>query len=75
MKLDEYKPDLLKILRHNWAIPQYEVDSEDRYKAVEEIEHQYPGLIIGGNLRNGIGMADRIMQARMLVDSIKNFEL
>jgi len=70
MKLDEYKPDLLKILRHNWAIPQYEVDSEDRYKAVEEIEHQYPGLIIGGNLRNGIGMADRIMQARMLADAV-----
>jgi protoporphyrinogen/coproporphyrinogen III oxidase len=70
MKLDEYNPDLLKILRHNWAIPQYELDSEDRYKAVEEIENKYPGLIIGGNLRNGIGMADRIMQARMLADAI-----
>jgi len=69
MKLDEYKPDLLKILHHHFAIPQYEIDSEERFNAVEEIENQYPGLIIGGNLRNGIGMADRILQARMLADA------
>ena len=71
MKLDEYKPDLLKILHHQFAIPQYEVDSEERFKAVDEIEKKHPGLVIGGNLRNGIGMADRILQARMLADAIK----
>lgn len=70
MKLDEYEPDLLKILHHHFAIPQYEIDSEDRFKAVEEIEQKYPGLVIGGNLRNGIGMADRILQARYLADAV-----
>lgn len=70
MKLDEFKPDLLKILRHDHAIPQYEIDSGERFSAVEKIEKQYPGLIIGGNLKNGIGMADRIQQARMLADAV-----
>jgi oxygen-dependent protoporphyrinogen oxidase len=61
---------LLKIIRHEWAIPQYEADSGERFEAVAAIEKQYPGLIIGGNLRNGIGMADRIQQARMLADAV-----
>jgi len=70
MKLYEYNPDLLKILHHHFAIPQYEIDSEERFKAVEGVENKYPGLIIGGNLRNGIGMADRILQARALADAV-----
>jgi oxygen-dependent protoporphyrinogen oxidase len=70
MKTKDYNPDLLKILRHHYAIPQYEIDSKDRFEAVEFIEKKYPGLIIGGNLRNGIGMADRILQARILSDSV-----
>lgn len=70
MQISEYKPDLLKIIRHEWAIPQYEADSGQRFDAVAEIENKYPGLILGGNLRNGIGMADRILQARMLADAV-----
>ncbi|MFZ4739714.1 MAG: protoporphyrinogen oxidase [Bacteroidales bacterium] len=70
MQLKEYKPDLLKIIRHEWAIPQYEADSGERFKAIEEVEKQYPGFLIGGNLRNGIGMADRILQAKMLAEEV-----
>jgi oxygen-dependent protoporphyrinogen oxidase len=70
MKLEEYKPDLLKIIRHQWAIPQYEADTEQRLKAVDDLEQKYPGLIIGGNLRNGIGMADRIYQASILAAAV-----
>lgn len=70
MQIKEFNPDLLKIIRHEWAIPQYEADSGERFEAVSAIEKQYPGLIIGGNLRNGIGMADRIQQARMLADAV-----
>ena len=71
MRLKEFKPELLKIIFHSYAIPQYEADSGDRFKAVSEIECQFPGLIIGGNLRDGIGMADRILQAKQLADSIR----
>ncbi len=69
MRTDEFQPDLFKIIRHYWAIPQYEADTEDRLLAVELIEKNYPGLIIGGNLRNGIGMADRILQAKILAEA------
>ncbi len=69
MQLDKFNPDLLKIVHHNWAIPQYEADSGERFATVKEIQEQYPGLIIGGNLRDGIGMADRIFQAKILADS------
>ncbi|MCX6230090.1 MAG: protoporphyrinogen oxidase [Bacteroidetes bacterium] len=72
MQITDYNPDLLKIIRHEWAIPQYEADSGERFKAIETIEKQYPGLIIGGNLRNGIGMADRILQAKILADEVLN---
>lgn len=70
MKLDEFHPDLFKIIHHQWAIPQYEADSGDRFSAVDELEKKYPGLIIGGNLRNGIGMADRILQAKNLSEAV-----
>ncbi len=70
MKLDMFKPDLFKIIHHHWAIPQYEADTEFRLKAVAELEEKFPGLIIGGNLRNGIGMADRIQQASLLAEAV-----
>ena len=68
MKLNDFNPDLIKIIRHEYAIPQYEADSGERFRMIEAVENLYPGLIIGGNLRNGIGMADRILQGRMLAD-------
>jgi protoporphyrinogen/coproporphyrinogen III oxidase len=70
MQLDDFKPDLLRIIPHSYAIPQYEADSGERFSAITGIEKQFPGLVIGGNLRDGIGMADRIQQARILADSI-----
>jgi oxygen-dependent protoporphyrinogen oxidase len=70
MQLQEFKPDLFKIIRHEYAIPQYEADSGERFMAIEEVEKQFPGFLIGGNLRNGIGMADRILQGRMLANKV-----
>jgi oxygen-dependent protoporphyrinogen oxidase len=63
-------PDLLKIFRHKHAIPQYEVNSGERFAAVERVQNQNPGLIIAGNLRDGIGMAHRIKQATDIAGSI-----
>lgn len=57
------EPDMIRIFRHERAIPQYGADSGERFKAVEAIQQQYPGLIIAGNLRDGIGMGHRIQQA------------
>ena len=69
MGVSRFNPDLIKIMRHNHAIPQYGSDSAERFAAVEKLEKAYPGLQIGGNLRGGIGMADRIKQGRELAEN------
>lgn len=66
----DVKPDLIRIFRHSRAIPQYEVTSGARFEAVKSLQAQYPGLIIGGNLRDGIGMAHRITQAFQIASEI-----
>jgi len=64
LEIQNFNPDLLKIIRHNHAIPQYGVESGIRFDTISEIENEHKGLVIGGNLRNGIGMADRIQQGK-----------
>ena len=69
MGLKEFKPDMLRIFRYNHAIPQYEANSDERIETIKRIMTQYPGLIIGGNAHQGIGMADRIKQGREIADN------
>jgi oxygen-dependent protoporphyrinogen oxidase len=66
MQLKSFEPDLFKISRYQYAIPQYGKESEEKLNAIREVEEQHPGLILAGNIRDGIGMADRIKQARKL---------
>lgn len=63
-------PDLIRIFRHRYAIPQYEISSGERLAAVERLQRQYSGLTIAGNLRDGIGMAHRIKQATDIANQI-----
>lgn len=70
LSLKSFKPDLFKITRHNWAIPQYGIESGERFETIRLLENKYPGLFIGGNLKNGIGMADRIKQGKELAEKI-----
>ncbi len=56
-------PDLCKIFRYPKAIPQYGAYMEDIYSVIEEVEKHYKGLILAGNIRDGIGIPDRIKQA------------
>jgi oxygen-dependent protoporphyrinogen oxidase len=67
-----FNPDLLQFNRYYHAIPQYGKESLKRFNTIDEIENQYNGLIIGGNLRDGIGMADRIKQAANIAARLKN---
>jgi len=61
----------MKIFRHEHAIPQYEKSSGERFAAIKKIEARYKGLTIAGNLRDGIGMADRIKQAFNIAGQLK----
>jgi protoporphyrinogen/coproporphyrinogen III oxidase len=72
MSLDDFNPSLVKIFRYNHAIPQYGASSEQRLKAVADIEYENTGLWIAGNLRDGIGMADRVQQGRNLAQVVND---
>lgn len=66
----DMQPDLLRIFRHEHAIPQYWSDSGERFATIEALQQQYPGLILAGNMRDGIGMGNRIHQGAAIASSI-----
>ena len=66
------QPAFIDISRHRKAIPQYTADSGQRFATVSALEKEYPGLILAGNLRDGIGMAHRITQSTQIANHINN---
>ena len=65
------EPDLIRIFRHERAIPQYGSDSGERFKLIEELQSQYQGLMLAGNMRDGIGMGNRIHQGAQIAATWK----
>jgi len=63
-------PDMTRILRYPKAIPQYTESTGRRYEMIEKLQQKYPGLILAGNIRDGIGMADRVKQGRTIADEL-----
>lgn len=57
------EPDLFKIFRYEKAIPQYDISTKLRYDSIAQMEEENNGLHLIGNIRDGIGMADRVQQA------------
>ena len=53
---------LQHIARYRKAIPQYDETSPARLERIREIEQAYPGLVLAGGIRDGIGLAARIAQ-------------
>lgn len=64
------EPDMIRIFRHPRAIPQYELSSGERFQTIEKLEKEHPGLILAGNMKGGIGMADRIRQATEIANQL-----
>lgn len=62
--------DAMHISRHSKAIPQYEKTADAVLQAIDLLQKQHSGLIIAGNSRDGIGMADRIRQGTLLAKNI-----
>lgn len=69
---EETEPDMIRIFRHEHAIPQYEQSSGDRFETIDELQACYPGLTLAGNIKGGIGMADRIRQATEIANELIN---
>ena len=65
------QPEAINIYRHDKAIPQYESSTGNRLKSIDLLQQTYPGLVIAGNLKDGIGMGDRIKQAYDIAASMK----
>jgi len=65
-------PNLIRIFRYPLAIPQYDISSEQRLNAINTIQNEHQGLLLAGNIRDGIGMSDRVKQARMIADQLIN---
>lgn len=70
--LPRFHPDLLSIHRHQHAIAQYSRSTVDRIAAIGEVEKNYPGLFLGGNIQGGVGIADRVKQGKELAQKILN---
>jgi protoporphyrinogen/coproporphyrinogen III oxidase len=70
--LKRFNPDLIKIFRYRHAIPQYGIESKNKLDTIESLEKQFPGLILAGNIRDGIGIADRIKQGKNVAKAIIN---
>ncbi|WP_297086013.1 protoporphyrinogen oxidase [uncultured Draconibacterium sp.] len=69
MGLKQFKPDLLELFRYKYAIPQYSFESEQKLQAISDLETEFKGLTLAGNMRDGIGMADRIKQGRIIANN------
>ncbi|MDR2927145.1 MAG: protoporphyrinogen oxidase [Cytophagaceae bacterium] len=64
------EPDLLRIFRHNKVIPQYDASTSERLGVIENIQNQFPGLIIAGDLRDGFRISDRIKQGTQIAKRV-----
>lgn len=74
LKTNQSNLAFVEIHRYQHAIPQYGKNSPERLRCINEIEAQYPGLILAGNIRDGIGIADRIKQATDVAGSVGGME-
>ncbi len=66
----KHRPILVDVRCHSRAIPQYGASYSSHLEAVDQIQSQFPQLIIAGNLRDGVGMAHRIAQSELIANQI-----
>lgn len=67
------EPDVLKVFRYPMAIPQYDATSGQRLKTITDLQFRYPGLLLAGNIRDGIGMSDRVKQGATVAHQLNEY--
>lgn len=70
MGLNSFNPDLFESNIYEKAIAQYGADSEERLATIANIEQEHPGFFLAGSMRNGVGIADRVKQAKDIANQI-----
>lgn len=69
-KISVFNPEVFRIFRQKNAIPQYGANTGKRIQELNSLMSKNPGLFVGGNSINGVGIADRIKQACMLAERV-----
>ncbi len=66
----EIEPDVVKIIRHKKAIPQYLMNHKDVVATIDGAERRHEGLRIIGNAFRGIGLNDCVSAGKRAAVSI-----
>jgi oxygen-dependent protoporphyrinogen oxidase len=64
---------LVRIFRHEKAIPQYTVGHGKRLDALEEQGKGHPGIYLTGNSYRGIGLNDCVAAANRTADEVVGY--
>lgn len=67
------EPDVVRVFRYPQAIPQYDATSARRLHTIAELQFRYPGLLLAGNIRDGIGMSDRVKQGAQVAKELNEY--
>jgi oxygen-dependent protoporphyrinogen oxidase len=64
------EPVFVRIVRWQYAIPQYRLGHPERVEAIERRAGRHPGLILGGNAYRGVALNDCTEQAEVLAQRL-----
>lgn len=70
MGLKNFEPDLFELNYYKHAIAQYGADSAARIENISLLEKENPGLFLAGSMRDGVGIADRVKQAKSIANNL-----
>ncbi len=66
------EPELVRVLRHPRAIPQYDLGHLDRVGAVDARLRAWPGLHLTGNAYRGVSLVDVVADATRTADLVRD---
>lgn len=66
----EGQPEFVKIYRHPQAIPEYNIGHPQLVDKIMTQAAQYPGLFIGGNAFNGVGINDCVASSYKISEQV-----
>lgn len=64
------KPAFVRHTLWKQAIPQYNLGYGDHLEAMAELESRHPGILVGGNSRDGISLPDCILSGASLAERV-----
>ena len=67
------RPVLVKVFRHDSAIPQYHVGHSVLVERVAAAEQRHPGFFATGNALKGIGVVDCVRESVPLAERVAAF--